>query len=150
MRIERDEVFDLFRKWETERSLLLCTLGFPFFAAKFNGRIAKLTSVELRLVSDDSEFAMTFRPDMEFYYQDVRNTPEESHLFECGVGILFSGDKGKPATERDHIGLTEVKETQTEIDRLTVIRLRASMRLRASYRPAGRRAFSILIASTGD
>jgi hypothetical protein len=114
MKVGREEAFDLFRKWDTARSLLLCNLRFPLFAANFTGRVVKLTSIELRVVSDDthSEFVMTFRPDMDFYYQDVRNTPTESHLYECGVAILFSGDIKKPAEERDHIGFTEVKEAE--------------------------------------
>jgi len=114
MRAGREEAFDLFRKWETERSLLLCNLGFPLFVAKFEGRIVKLTSIELRVISDDthSEFAMTFRPDMEFQYQDARITPTESHLYECGIAVLFSGDREKSAEARDRIGFTEVKEME--------------------------------------
>jgi len=115
MKVGREEALDLFRKWETERSLLLCNLGFRLFAAKFKGRIAKLTSSELCLVSDDthSEFVMTFRPDMDFHYQDARNTPTESHLYECGVAIFFNGNSKSPAEERDHIGFTEVKELES-------------------------------------
>jgi len=114
MRVGREEAFDLFRKWETARSLLLCNLSVPLFAAKFEGRVVKLTSIELHVVSDDthSEFVMTFRRDMEFHYQDVRDTPAESHLYECGIAILFNGDSKRPAEERDHIGFTEVKEAE--------------------------------------
>ena len=115
MRAGREEAFDLFRKWETERSLLLCNLGFPLFVAKFEGRIVTLTSTELRIISDDthSEFAMTFRPDMEFQYQDARITPTDSHLYECGVAIFFSGDGERLTEERDHIAFTEVKEAES-------------------------------------
>jgi hypothetical protein len=111
VRIGREEAFDMFRKWETERSLLLCNLGFPLFAAKFKGRVVKLTSIELHIESDDthSEFLMTFHPDMEFHYHDERIAPSESHLYECGVAILLGGDSKRLTEERNHIGITEVK-----------------------------------------
>jgi len=112
MRIGREEAFDMFRKWETERKLLVCNLGFPLFAAAFRGRISTFSPTELRLLSDDthSEFAMSFRPDMEFHYEDSRRTPQEAEVFECGVLITFHHDSFQAVEERDHIGFTEVKE----------------------------------------
>jgi len=108
----RDEAFDLFRKWEAERALLVCNLGFSVFAVAFRARISQLSDIEIRLLSDDkhSKFAVKFNADMEFRYEDSRRTPDESELYECGVLITFSHDTLKTADQRDHIGFTEVKE----------------------------------------
>jgi len=115
VKIESEEAFDLFRKWEAEHALLVCNLGFPFFAAAFRTRVSKFSPVELRLLSDDthSEFAVTFNPDMEFSYEDSRQTPQESDLYECGLLIRFRYDAFRPAEECDYIGFTEVKESVT-------------------------------------
>jgi hypothetical protein len=111
MRIGREEAFDIFRKWEAERALLVCNLGFPLFAAAFRARVSKFSPTELRLLSDDthSEFAMTFKPDMEFYYEDSRRTPQESDVYECGVLVTFGHDAFQAVEQRDHIGFTEVQ-----------------------------------------
>jgi hypothetical protein len=107
MRIGRDEAFDLLAKFVSERTLLECSLSFPFFRARFRARLSRVSPEELRLMSDDatSELAMRFGPRIEFGYGDARNV-EGADRFE-GILVIFFR-LGVEGEEADFISLTEI------------------------------------------
>jgi hypothetical protein len=111
MRTGRDEAFDLFRKWLSERTLLECTLSFPAFQSRFRARLREISGEDLKLWSDDtvSELALWVAPSMEFGYGDARKA-EGPDRFEGLLVIFFR--LGREGEEADFISLTEVVESE--------------------------------------
>ncbi|MCU1331136.1 MAG: hypothetical protein JWM08_128 [Candidatus Angelobacter sp.] len=109
MRMERSEAFDMFRKWNAEKPLLLCVYSFAAFQACFKGRIFETSDDIVRIVSDDhhSELALKITQEMHFGYGDSRKHPEEAALYDASILVYFSAVI--PDVEPDFIAFTEVK-----------------------------------------
>jgi len=90
MRTGRSEALDMFRKWFSEKPIVRCDLVFGRLRSSLRGRIASLSEMELRLVSDDkrSEFALLIGPDLEFGYGEPRPPIPGEEPTECAL-IVF-------------------------------------------------------------
>jgi hypothetical protein len=95
VRATRTEAIDLFRKWESEGTLLRCDFNFEFFAACLRGKIRAVSGERLRLSSDDdtSELNFIIPESPDFGYAEPRNgTPADRELFGSGLVLLLDGE----------------------------------------------------------
>ena len=109
MRAKREEAFDLFRKWLSDRTLLECSLSFPSFRSRFRARLRSVSDDDLKLWSDDtiSELALRVEPWMEFGYGDAVEAKGPDRFEGVLVVIFRLGEEGE---EADFIVFAEIVE----------------------------------------
>lgn len=107
MRATREEAFDIFRRWLSDRTVLECTFSFPVFRSRFRARLREISADELKLWSDDttSELAFRITSAMSFAYGDGRDI-EAAERFDGFVAIILRFDSA--GKDPDFISLTEV------------------------------------------
>jgi hypothetical protein len=94
LKAERQEAFDILRKWQDEKSVVRLQASFPLFAFGLWGRILSMTDNELRVMSDDTKSEITLRltPGLEFAYGDDRMVMGEEKKFSACLVMLFNTD----------------------------------------------------------
>jgi hypothetical protein len=107
MRTGLSEALDILGKFLTESTILECSINTAVFMARFRGRVVRVLSDELRLLSDDteSELALALPSFVEFEYGELRG-PDAPEGFEGA--LIFVLRRGEPGKESDFISLTEI------------------------------------------
>jgi hypothetical protein len=114
MKAAREEIWDLFRKWFTERTILRCQGSFATHAFSLKARVLDLHQNEIRLMADDmqSELALRITDRVEFAYADNRVvTGREAEDYVCCV-VAFFGPTGR---EADSVAFAELKRASESI-----------------------------------
>jgi hypothetical protein len=94
MKVNREEAFDLFRKFLSEGTLLECRFGLPIFSFRLRVRLREITpDGDLKLWSDDStsELFLQVLSSAEFGYTEGKDLPGPDRFEGILVVILVPG-----------------------------------------------------------
>lgn len=109
MKVSREEAFDLFRKFLSEKTLLDCRVELPIFSSRLRARLREITPEgDLKLWSDDttSEISLQVLSSAGFAYTEGTDVEGPDRFEGILVIILRLGASGKS----DTITFTEVME----------------------------------------
>src|ERR1035441_8914325 len=105
MSLGREEALDLLGKWLSESTPLQVSFRFPLFTACFRGKVFRLSSDAVGVLSEDKFGELTLRlgASLAFGYGDSRGT-EDATRFDGGLAIFFR----EAGEDSDFISFTEV------------------------------------------
>jgi hypothetical protein len=108
VRTGRDEALDIFRKWESEGSVIRCQFSFTDHAGSVRGRIVLSVDCVRVLDGDISEFVLSLTEELEFHYGDTRSVPENRETYDSTLVVSFG--PLPPIGPYDHASYAEIRE----------------------------------------
>ena len=92
MSVSRSEAFDMFAKWDEDRSLVRCKVINSKFTVCFSARIVRLTKRRVMFFSDDeqNQLILPLTDELTYGYGDSRHYPADRAKYESVLVVFFA------------------------------------------------------------